>query len=579
MKLKICLFFFIVSLVNTFGVTSQSAADENNKIIAVVDKDYKITFNELSQYVVDWLYYRKYPNKSEAYDKALNAMVTNQLKRIDFFETGLNKNQDLIESIRRIINEELIVEFYNKQFVNKYTNEKAAAEAYKKMDKEVFYKEVVLPIPANATKNQIDSVKTLAYRIENEFKHIDDISKFAKKFSLKTEQDAATKTTGWEQSLADPVAGTAYSLEKGSTKVLEFNGDYYIIKMVDSKKVNLEPFDKIKSEIMSKLKNSNFATYDEKYQDYKKSFVDDSSLQWNQNALERILQWSQIRGFYNGIYKDTINNILAKGDDFNILTYNNGKVDLKEFLRLLNDVLVIDSREKIRLDNIKDFILEAVRSDYIIKEAQKLDLEKNIFNANTKNEVLKGRIVYLYNQANIEQKIPEATEDALRQFYNERKDSTYYQLKKINIYAKIYSDSTEAADVMQKIKNGAKFKDVSNKWYVKTYVRERDGTYESYLSKEPPYLAQAAFKLGLNEVAGPIVFYDDQKNKRFAIIKCVAVRPEKQLTYDDAKDKVINDYKNYYRRLLEDETEAKLKEKYGVKIFEDVLASNLSHVK
>ncbi|MEJ2616874.1 MAG: peptidylprolyl isomerase, partial [Ignavibacteriaceae bacterium] len=200
-------------------------------------------------------------------------------------------------------------------------------------------------------------------------------------------------------------------------------------------------------------------------------------------------------------------------------------------------------------------------------------LEKGLINPYTKDKIVKDRIVYLYNKAVIEESIPKPTPEALKTFYEDHRDSIFYQLKKINLYARIYSDSIKAAEDINEIKKGTPFEKVSNTWFVKTYIRERDGSLNSYRSQEPPYLAKAGFKLGLNEAAGPVEYYDSTKGKQFAVIKCIRIRPEKQLTYDDVKGKrIVEEFRNFYRQKISDDLVVKLRQKYGVKIFEDELS-------
>ena len=134
----------------------------------------------------------------------------------------------------------------------------------------------------------------------------------------------------------------------------------------------------------------------------------------------------------------------------------------------------------------------------------------------------------------------------------------------------IYSDSAEAVADIKEINSGTPFEKVKNAWWNKAFIRERDGSLKSYKLNEPPYLAKAAFKLGLNDVAGPIEYYDSTKGQQFAVIKCIYIQPEKQLTYDDVKGKRIQEeFKNYYRQKISDEVDAQLKKKYSVEIFDN----------
>ena len=89
-------------------------------------------------------------------------------------------------------------------------------------------------------------------------------------------------------------------------------------------------------------------------------------------------------------------------------------------------------------------------------------------------------------------------------------------------------------------------------------------------------MGEAGFKLKLNETAGPIEYTDPQKGNQYAVIKCINISPEKQLLYDDVKNTITEDYRNYYRKKIDKEVKEILWEKYDAEIFQDVLLKNLS---
>ena len=574
-KKHISIIFFI--LLNICYANNKIIRDEKDTIVAKIGHDYNVTFKDLSQYVNDWQYNLKYRrNIYVAYKVALDALIKNQLKRFDFFERRLNENKDLMRSMNRIINEELSVEYFNELLNLKYVNEKKARDAYNLMDKEVIYYQIVLPLHGDEKKGILDSLKTKALKIQNDISKAKDVEKFVKKYSSENVNDDNPKKVAWEQSISDPVGNVVFNLKKGFTRVIESIDGYYIVKVTDIKKINLEPFEKIRNTIITKLKNVYFPIYEEEFQKIKNGFVDESTLKWNDKGLTKIAEWSNIPKFYSDAYEDTIQNVLKKGGNFELLSYNNGLVDLKEYLRLLDEVVIMNPNGTIDNDEVKKYILETVRTDYIIKEAKKIDKEKDIFNAYTKNAVLKHRIALAYNQELIENQIPEATEAALHKFYEEQRDSIFYQLKVIYIHARIYTDSIKAADEIKEIKKGIPFEKISNSWFNKGFVREKDGKLKSYFSTEPPYLAEAAFKLELNEVAGPIEYTDTSNVKNYAVIKCADILPEKQLTYEDVKNEIKEKFIDYYRNKISNEVDLRLKKKYKVEIFENVLSNALS---
>jgi len=569
-------YLYLIIIFFTILVQAQDKSNINNDdtVVAKIGKDYYVTLKDLRKYISDWNYKNKFRTKSEIYKNALNDLIINQLKIFDFFDRKLNENHDLMKKISRNINNELINIYYKKKFVDKYADERMAAEAYKEMDKEIICDDIILPLPSKITYEKLDSIKTIALKIENGLSKNFNIKEFIKRYSLKGVKLIDRENITWTESMINPVANVIFRLPKGSTKIIESMDGVHVVKVIDIKKIKLEPFEKMKGKIISTLQKGYYQVINNEYDNFRKGFIDKSSIKWNQSALDQIVKWSsEDARFYAGAYKDTIKKAISNGNNFEILTYNNGKVDLKEYLRLLEEVVILYPNTILVPGSVKDFILSAVYDDDVVKAAKRLGLEKELINPYTKDLVMQDRLVYLYNQAVIESRIPAPTPEALHKFYNEQKDSIFYQLKKVNIYARIYSDSAKAAADINEIRKGIPFEKVSDTWWNKAYIRERDGTLKSYRSPEPPYLAKASIKLKLNEVAGPIEYYDSTKGKQYAVIKCIYVQPEKQLTYDDVKGKRIEEeFIKFYRQKISDDVDTMLKNKYVVKIFENVLS-------
>jgi hypothetical protein len=551
---------------------------DDNEVVARLDKDFLVTLKDLRQYIKDWKYQIRFRDKSDIYRNALRELIVNRLRVSDFFDRRLDENQDLMGKIRRIINHELINAFFDKSFVDKYANEKTAAAAYKEMDKEIICNDITLPMPAHLTKEKLDSLKTIALGIETGLSKNYDIDSLIKFYSLKSYKRNAKRKVTWSETMIDPVAGVIFRLQKGFTRVVESVDGFHIVKVLDIKKIKLEPFEKMKDKIVSQLKKGYYEAYNNAYDDFRRALIDKSSTKWNQSGLDQLVKWSSENDtFYGGAYKDTIANAIRNGSNFEILSYNNGKVDLKEYLRLLEEVVILNPNMTIDSRNVREFILDAVYDNNVILAAKRSGLEKKLINPYTQNPVVADRLLYLYNQAVIEASIPKPTPEALARFYEDHKDPTFYQLRKVYIYARIYSDSAKAAADIQEIRKGTPFEKVSNAWLVKMFIRERDGQLKAYRTSGGDYLAKAAFELSLNESAGPIEYDDSTEGKQFAVIKCFQIEPEKQLTYDDVKgNRIEEEYANYYRQEISAEVDAGLKKKHGVEIFEDVLSKAIA---
>jgi hypothetical protein len=565
----IILFFLFVG----YGQDKPKTIDDTT-VVAKLNKDFVVTLKDLRQYIKDWKYSLRFHDNSDVYRNALKGMITDRLRVFDFFDRRLDENQKLMGRIRRIINDKLMNAFFDKSFVEKYANEKTAAEAYKEMDKEILCIDILLPMPADPTKEKLDSLRTIALGIETGLSKNYDVKNLIKSYSLENVNVKTKRRVTWSETMVDPIAGVVFRLQKGFTRVVESVDGFHIVKVLDIKKIKLEPFTKIKDEIISQLQKGFYGAYTNAYDDYRRRLVDKSSLRWNQSGLDQIVKWSADDArFYGGAYTDTMQNAILNGNNFEILSYNNGKVDLKEYLRLMDEVVVLNPNIMLDSNNVKNFILEAVSDNNVVMAAKKLGLEKKLVHPYTQDPIVADRLLYLYNQSVIDGSIPKATPEALHKFYEDHNDSIFYQLKVVYIYARIYSDSAKAAADINEIRKGTPFEKVSTAWLVKMFIRERDGSLKAYRTAGGDYLAKAAFSLNLNESAGPVEYDDSTIGKQFAVIKCFQIQPEVQLTYDDVKGKRLEDeYTKYYRQKISGEIDAGLKKKYDVEIFENVLS-------
>jgi hypothetical protein len=568
----------ILTLVVFMHCYAQDTSQQN--IVVKMAEKYTISFPELEEFVRDNFFNYWYPNnKAMVYYKAMDDMIINQLKIIDFFRLGLNENTELLRILRRSINEELVVRYYNARTNNQSVNEDSIKRTYQEMQKEVVYQQIVLKKDDTTSLKKINSLLSLAKSIKSKLLHGANFTELARKYS----QEAGSSRPGnlmpplsWQMSRSNDVHQAIFHLAAGKVAIIESKKSFYIVKVVKINKVKIRPYEEVKEDIRKYLcevqKNYSIAQYNRE----KETSIDEKTLQWDSLAVQQIFQWSRILGINQLSYSDTLRHAILQGNNFTILKHSKGIVDLKEYLRLLDDILNWGNVSGIKEEDIKKYILEAVRTDMLVTKAYKINLEKNVLSPETTSPVLRKGIVWLYNRHEIEEQIPRATEKELIEFYDANKNSLYYQLAKVNIYAIIDSNKNVIKEAKQKLEQNIPFENLSSTRLVKAYIREQDGGIKSYLGGgEPPYLGGVAMKLKLNETAGPIEYYDTTMGKQYALIKCIATREEKQLSYNEAKKTLLDDFVKYHRNRITQSIKERLKKKYSIIIYKDVLKQNI----
>ncbi|MBN2092758.1 peptidyl-prolyl cis-trans isomerase, partial [candidate division KSB1 bacterium] len=579
MKLSLHLLGLFILLVLICIFACEKSGQQNQNIIAEIGDNYTISFDDLRTYVTTNFYNKMYRDQSEAYHKALDVMVINQLKRIDFVAKNLQDDENLLNSFRRTINEELIVKYFNSQFLGKYTSDEYVQETYQNMAKEVIYKQIVLYKPENATENDILDLKKKVSDIKTEIDQGKNFSEMVHLYSQhaeSAENDGLAPPLRWKNRIANNLFNYIFFQPVNVVLMLETDREFYIVKITEINELDVEPLEKLKKEIISDLEKDYLEKSLEEYDKMKEKLVNESSLIWNQKAFNQILNWSKVQNFNENNYKKTIEQAITNGENPVILKYSDQKIDVKEYLRLLDEILLPTGSVDITEKNIKDYIVEAVRSDIVVKKAKGMNLDKDIFDPNTPNTVIQYKMVQIYNQVFIDSQVPEPSDMDLQKFYEEQKDSLFYQLAKVNIHAFVSSNKAEVDKMWENIKQGKTFNEVTKNYLVKTFIKTRDGQIKSYLSPEPPFMGEAAFRLNESQTDGVIEFNDPEKGKQFAIIKCTHLRPEKQLAYVDVQSTIRDEYRKFMKTKIETQVEHDLLERYPIKIYRNVLKNKIA---
>lgn len=572
MRVKRC--FLIILLCVNFSsklLCDDDVTVNGDDIIANIEDEYNIKFSDLKKYVNEWMYKLKYPNKFDAFTNALDNMIINQIKVYDFFNQGFHKDINATKPFRRTINEEILVEYFKQKYIGKYASEEYAKSIYKDLGLKKFARQIVINKSRKADNSILDSIRSIAKQIETEAKDSNFIN-LIKRYSQDIQSannGGLLPEIGFEESLISSFNNTIFNMKENEVRIIELKNAISIVKVEKIINIEVEPFEKIKDKLIKKLHDGYYDKSLEEYDKDKNGLIDTSKIIWRENSILKIVEWSKKEKFFLNEYQDTIKKELESGNNFEILKYNDRSVDLNELLRIMDDILIVQDSKYIHDKIIKKYIVDALSTDEMLKLAYNNNYEDTIFNPETKNDILKTKIIRQYNNIMIDKRIPEPSEKNLYKFYEENRDSIFFQLDKINIYVITKSIKEEADSILKQIKSGIDYEKTVNRMLVKTYIREKGGKIKSFGDKEKPYLAEYAFKLNVGEVSDVIEYIDDEKGLQYAIIKCIAKQNEKQLEYDEVRNRIKNEYNNYYYNKISSDNIDELKKKYKYMIFKD----------
>ncbi|REL38124.1 hypothetical protein DYD21_05805 [Rhodohalobacter sp. SW132] len=553
----------------------------NEHIIVSVDDDYSLYFPYIQTFYSNHEFGARYPDSEfKGYEEAIDYLVTNHLMFVDFFEKEMHRDPDLEYELARIINEDLENVYFEEQYLSDYINETSINRYYQGMQKEIQFSQIVLPVQSQSaeSRQELDDV------IEDILDAISEGEDFSRLMNLYSREDriagtqSGTRVLRGDRDRTTPLFSQLYNLNEGDVKVLDTGASLLVVHIDRVDRIDAPPLENVRNDILRNLRNIHYNDIYVEFENDKNRIVNKENADWNEEALEKLTTWSAQPEFFTEQYQTVIQDEISADRDIEILSYNNSTVYLSDYLRILDTILIPQRSRGMNTEQMKNFLVEAVQKDAIVKKAREMGLDENILNANRQNPALRSRIIQIYDREIIESQIPEATDERIAEFYETNRDSLFWEPAKVNLFVHFYDTRDEAEAAWSRYQNGAEFENLESGYSVRTFIINREGNIESFMRRETPYLGEAAFSIDQGEVDGPVEFTHDQHGQQFAIIKSANREEERILEIADVENRIDRMFREYHRKEILSQVKADLWDRYPVTIYKDNLQRNIAEL-
>lgn len=567
------IFVVLIALLASGPFADFARAQSRDRVVATVE-GMEITVGDVVDYSESMAYEYRFPEPGVAYGRALDDLIANALKRIDFFESGLARNDSITGALRRVVTEELRLAYVQHRYEDRYINEQVIRDEYDDMGRVVYVRQIILQKPPAATAAEIDSLRARVSQIQQQFDSGASFETLAERHSdaaASSRRALEASPITWEQTVRDPHAFILFHLSPGDVRSFEGSQAFSVVRVERTEGVPVPPLDEVRKEIVQALHGRYAGQATRAYRDEWMSLVDTTALRWHEAALDQLVKWTNTAGFVEGDYTEIVAGYLGRHDDAVVMTDGRGDVRLSDIPALFDEVLVLESSWGHDADFIQEFILEAVRLKRLARRARELGLEDQIWSAQTTSSALAQAFVRIYNEKQIEDRIPAPTNARLREFYQAHADSLFYQLERVNTEIIVRPDEDAAAALLEKVKSGVPWEEVSSRRLIRSFQRTREGEIVTLFSREPPYLGEIAFEMKPDEVAGPFAYDDDKDGPQYAVVRVTRRLEERQLSFDEVRERVAEAYAEHHEARLAKEVIDELRTRYEVVVRQDVL--------
>ena len=580
MSFKVKLVSTVIHLIFTAVILTNCSNIQHREadIVASVKSIGDISFNELQNHYRDYQFDLKYrDNPKQGYQEALQSLVLFKRKVADFKREKMYENKKLMNPIQRYVNEEIRKLYFEEEYLGKYINEASITSYYQLMNKEISYQQLVLNKFHNQNTNSETNVKSRIDQILTEINSGTDFDLLVSRYSedITNNNNGLMPPINWRNGWLNSTNRAISSMNIGDIEVLESESMYYIIKISDIKIIDIPQLNDIRPTIIKNLREQYLDRALQEFAFMEDNIVDTKDFKWNEKAVKEIANWSKDDSFFLGRYKDTINEAINLSNNKTIISNNLEEIKYDDLLYFLNDLLIPGIEKDISENDLKNYIVEAIRTDLIIKKAKDLGFDEKILTENA-TDALEFQYQKIYTIENVDNKIPTANDTILKEFYNEHKDSLLYQYALTSIYVKLFDEKSEALKMIENINAGESFEQAANRTYkVKSFIKNKEGKISSYYSKEEPILGNIAFEMEPNEIIGPINTYELGIQK-FAVIKSSRKIEEKVPTFNEIEN-LEKLFEAYYREQLNQRVKDVLASKYPVITFNDIISKNIKN--
>ena len=538
-----------------------------SSVVATVDGDLDVTIGDLNERMPRLLY-SGVIDPTKRYQAALNEAVIERLKGLDFFRLGYQDDPAFMAAHGLRVTEEILVAYYEQTYEQAYLNDAALRREHERMGRVVQVRQIVRDVPDDATAETVQRIRETVGTIRRQLDEGVPAEDLVARYSQNEASAQAGGLSGpitWEQSTQSAIGAAAFGLDPGDAVSLETRDAFVVLVGDRVGRVELPPFEAVRDRLVTVQKGRYADQSNEAYYAERQGMVDSVSVRWNADLLAQVVDWSTTPGFFEGGYDDVIDGYLASRGDAVLFTDSAGELRLSELPRLIREVLVLSGDTDGDVELVQDYLLEAVRADRMARLGGEIGLGERLLRPGSPSPILADVFRIYYDQRQIEDRIPDPTEAALRAFYEAHADSLFYQLETVYTEVIEREDKEEIDRVWARVQDGAPFSEVSNRRLVRSFERSRDGEVVTRNLREPPYMGAAAIGLSPGETTGPVA-YETPQGPRYGIALVTRRLNERPLRYDEVRDRVEEAFAEHHRARLAAEVEAELRRRYEVEV-------------
>jgi peptidyl-prolyl cis-trans isomerase C len=510
--------------------------------------------------------FTSYDAEIEGRRNFLADMIDQKLMVIGAYKQGLDESSEIQRLIEQQQGKFLLDQLYKQKIANQVEVSEADVQKwYENMGEEIHARHILL-----ANLEDAQAVRT----------ELDGGADFTTMAKERSQDPSAAQNAGdlsWFRwgTMVPAFQEAAFNLSENEiSEPVQTDFGFHVIQLLGRRQVDRQPFDQAKPSIEQTIRQQKTQT---RLREFLVTVKDKAELRLDMDMLTIIQE----------TYRDTTGPLEFQSNlDPNVL---NPKLQVRPLVRYLDTALL--SGDFIRQANsvppvnrpsfydttaTKEFIFQMIYTQILEREARRLriDLSEDY---QIQLRQFREQLMADKMRNDLLQRPVDVTTEMLRAYYDEHPEE-FSTPPQVRVREALVDTQDEADKIIERVRRGTKFADICSKETKRPGMRARQGDLGNFRRFEHPNLFDAAQRMEIGQVGGPI-FHAIQTGAQWSVIELIHRADAEIKTYEEVEDRMLNKIRNEMRQEALEGWLAETRNDTKVQVNEEALAATIDLTK
>jgi peptidyl-prolyl cis-trans isomerase C len=559
MNRKIWLFAFVAV---ALAALSAGCGGKQSDLVAVVG-DHSITLSEFETgFASRPQTFASYEAEFEGRRTFLADMIDQKLLVIGAYKQGLDESGEIQRLIEQQQGKFLLDQLYKQEIANQVEVSEADLQNwYENMGEEIHARHILV-----ASLEDAQAVRT----------ELDGGADFAALAMERSKDPSAAQNAGdlsWFRwgTMVPAFQEVAFGLSENEiSEPVQTDFGFHVIQLLGRRQVDRQPFDQAKATIEQTIRQQKTQI---RLREFLVAVREKAELRLDMDMLAIIQEtFRDTTGpleFLSNLDPNVMNLKLQVRP---LVRYLDTALLAGDFVRQANSVPPVNRPSFYDTTATKEFIFQMIYTQILEREARllRIDLseEYQLQLRQFREQLMSDKM-----RNDLLQRPVDVTGEMLRAYYDEHPEE-FSTPPQVRVREALVETQEEANQIIERVRRGAKFADICGQVTQRPGLRVRQGDLGIFRRFEHPNLFDAAQRLEVGQVGGP-VYHATQTGAQWSVIEVIHRADAEIKTFEEVEDRILNKLRNEMRQEAMEGWLAEMRNDTKIQINEESLAATI----